>query len=68
VIVLDPWIEGNQRYPRAHLRSVGRVLISHGHYDQFTTRAAGETVQAAVVCIFETGQWLEAKVWKTSPR
>ena len=64
VIMLDPWIDGNPKYPRAHKCSrVDAILISHGHFDHIHDAiplAAGFKPKK-VIAIFETCHWLESK-------
>ena len=65
-IVTDPWL-GNPSCPPAFtkcesLKPVDLILLSHGHSDHLTdvvplARATG----AAVVCIFELGEYLREK-------
>jgi L-ascorbate metabolism protein UlaG (beta-lactamase superfamily) len=63
VIVLDPWIEGNPAYPSGHtFDRLDAMLISHGHYDHIHDAVPlAKRFKPQVVCIFETGQWLESK-------
>lgn len=63
VLVLDPWIDGNPKYPAEHqLERVDTILISHGHFDHIHDAVPlAKRFKPKVVCIFETGQWLESK-------
>jgi L-ascorbate metabolism protein UlaG (beta-lactamase superfamily) len=63
VIVLDPWTEGNPAYPKAHgFDRVDTILISHGHFDHIHDAVPlAKRFTPVVVCIYETGQWLEGK-------
>ena len=65
-VVTDPWL-GNPNCPASFskpesLKPVDAILVSHGHSDHLTdvvplARATG----AAVVCIFELGEYLREK-------
>jgi L-ascorbate metabolism protein UlaG (beta-lactamase superfamily) len=63
VIALDPWIDGNPAYPQNHSFSrVDAILISHGHFDHIHDAVPlAKKYKPSVVCIYETGQWLETK-------
>jgi len=63
VMVLDPWTEGNPAYPAHHTFSrVDSMLISHGHFDHIHDAVPlAKRFKPKVVCIFETGHWLESK-------
>src|SRR5262249_18474716 len=62
-ILMDPWIDGNPAYPKAH--SIGRVdtiCISHGHFDHIhDPLPLAQRFAPEVIAIFETCQWLESK-------
>jgi len=64
VVMLDPWISGNPKYPRSHKCSrVDAIMISHGHFDHIhdaVPLAAGFNPQK-VIAIYETCHWLESK-------
>jgi len=60
VILIDPWLQGNPKYPQGHdLRRVDLMLVTHGHPDHF-----GDVVEVAkkfkppVVAMYEICQWL----------
>jgi len=64
IIMLDPWIDGNPKYPRAHKCSrVDAILISHGHFDHIhdAIPLALGFKPKKVIAIFETCHWLESK-------
>lgn len=64
VVLIDPWVQGNPGCPDSmkKLDRVDLMLITHGHFDHI-----GDAVEIArqhkpdVVCIFETGVWLQSK-------
>jgi L-ascorbate metabolism protein UlaG (beta-lactamase superfamily) len=34
VIVMDPWVDGNPKYPKDHqFNRIDAILISHAHFD-----------------------------------
>jgi L-ascorbate metabolism protein UlaG (beta-lactamase superfamily) len=63
VILFDPWMEGNPKYPQGHsLSRVDTLLISHGHFDHIHDAVPiAKKFSPKVVAIFETGHWLESK-------
>lgn len=63
VILMDPWIDGNPAYPKAHaIERVDTICISHGHFDHIhDTPPLAKRFSPEVVAIFETCSWLESK-------
>ena len=63
VILMDPWIDGNPAYPKAHkIDRVDTICISHGHFDHIhDTPPLAKRFSPEVVAIFETCAWLESK-------
>jgi L-ascorbate metabolism protein UlaG (beta-lactamase superfamily) len=63
VFVMDPWVEGNPMYPKAHkFDRIDALLISHGHYDHIHDAVPlAKKFKPKVVAIFETCVWLTSK-------
>ena len=63
VLVCDPWIEGNPKYPKDHKFSrVDTILVSHGHFDHIhDVLPLAKAHQPKIVGIYETCVWLESK-------
>ena len=62
-IVLDPWTEGNPSYPAGYrFQRLDAIVISHGHFDHIHDAVPlAKQFSPRVVCIYETGHWLESK-------
>jgi L-ascorbate metabolism protein UlaG (beta-lactamase superfamily) len=62
VLLLDPWLE-NPKYPKSHsIERVDAIAVSHGHFDHIhSVVPLAKQYSPKIVCIFETGNWLESK-------
>ncbi len=62
-MVLDPWTDGNPKYPKDHRFSrIDTMLISHGHFDHIHDAVPlAKQFSPRVVAIFETCEWLKKK-------
>jgi L-ascorbate metabolism protein UlaG (beta-lactamase superfamily) len=63
VIVMDPWIDGNPKYPATHqFQRVDAIVITHGHFDHIHDAIPlARKFSPQVVAIYEACLWLEGK-------
>jgi L-ascorbate metabolism protein UlaG (beta-lactamase superfamily) len=63
VILMDPWIEGNPKYPKDYkIDRVDAILISHAHFDHIHDAIPlAKKFKPKVVAIYETAVWLTSK-------
>jgi L-ascorbate metabolism protein UlaG (beta-lactamase superfamily) len=60
-IVLDPWTEGNPKYPQDfEITRCDTMLITHGHFDHIHDAVPlAKKFEPEVCAIYETAAWLE---------
>ena len=63
VFVMDPWVEGNPKYPTGHsFDRIDAILVSHGHFDHIhDVIPLAKRFKPKVVAIYETCHWLTSK-------
>ena len=63
VLLLDPWVEGNPAYPKAHkIEKADAIAVSHGHGDHMgSVIPLAKQFGSKVVSIVEIGGWLGSK-------
>jgi L-ascorbate metabolism protein UlaG (beta-lactamase superfamily) len=63
VIVMDPWVDGNPRYPKDHkFDRIDAILVSHAHFDHIHDAIPlAKKFKPKVVAIYETCVWLTSK-------
>ena len=62
-VLFDPWTDGNPAYPKGfEIPHVDTICVTHGHFDHIhDVIPIARRFSPEVVCIFETGVWLESK-------
>jgi len=64
VILIDPWLGGNPKYPTGHsVERCDAILISHGHGDHLgnTLELAQRFPEAKITCMYELSCYLAGK-------
>jgi L-ascorbate metabolism protein UlaG (beta-lactamase superfamily) len=63
VFVMDPWTDGNPKYPKDHkFDRVDAIVVSHGHFDHIhDVVPLAKKFSPKVVGIFELCHWLTSK-------
>ncbi len=63
VILIDPWVEGNPKYPAGHsIDRVDTILITHGHFDHVGgVRKLAAQFRPLIFANYEICTWLESK-------
>ncbi len=61
VLLLDPWLDGNPKYPKGHsVSKVDAIALSHAHFDHSNDVVPlAKKFNPKVIAIFETASWLE---------
>jgi L-ascorbate metabolism protein UlaG (beta-lactamase superfamily) len=63
VVVIDPWTQGNPKYPEGHsFTRVDIILITHGHFDHIASAVSlARQYSPQIVANYEICQWLGGK-------
>jgi L-ascorbate metabolism protein UlaG (beta-lactamase superfamily) len=63
VLVMDPWVDGNPKYPAGHkFDRIDAILISHAHFDHIHDAIPlAKKFEPKVIAIYETCVWLASK-------
>ena len=63
VLILDPWLEGNPKYPANYkIERVDGIALSHAHFDHVNdVIPLAKKFSPTLVGIFETTSWFEKK-------
>ena len=63
VYIVDPWIEGNPKYPQGHtFTRIDGILLTHAHFDHVgDVVALAAQFSAPVAAIYELATWLGGK-------
>lgn len=63
VLVTDPWVDGNPKYPEKHeFEKIDSMIISHGHFDHFNDVVPlAKKFKPQIAAIFEVTKFLEDK-------
>lgn len=63
VVLIDPWIEGNPKYPAGHtIDRVDTILLTHGHFDHVGgVRALAAKFSPQIFANYEICTWLGSK-------
>jgi len=63
VLVMDPWVDGNPKYPPQHkFERIDAILVSHAHFDHIHDAVPlAQKFKPKVIAIYETCVWLTSK-------